>query len=278
MRAFLRTSYPACCSLCATAHAQTTSDAPPKDGVRPKRAGIDRAAHSTCRATSSSATLRTTDHLPGQRRDPLQQLHPHRDQVVCDQTINKLIAAGTCAAEGPDRHSVTRADRIEMTDDFAMLPNCRQPLIGAAVGLSDLDRAREAGAIYATCAHGRRCCAARPCGWRHGLSCNLAFPEQSGHPHGPRDSLEASAGDRAKREAQVGRNILIFSDGTGQAGVLHARRGAQQRLQAVSRHPRLPRQQASTPSCSLRSTTAGSARAPRARRSRSRGFGASTIC
>jgi len=46
----------------------------------------------------------------------------------------------------------------------------------------------------------------------------LAFPEQSGHPPGPRDSLEANAGDRAKREAQVGKNILIFSDGTGQAG------------------------------------------------------------
>ena len=117
MRAFLRTSILLVVLFAQPAHAQSTSDAPPKDSFRP-RAGIDRAAPLYVRGDQLIRdTLNNRIIFQGNVEIRYSNYILTADQVVCDQNINKLIAAGHAQLRDPTG-TVTRADRIEMTDDF----------------------------------------------------------------------------------------------------------------------------------------------------------------
>ena len=117
MRAFLRMSILLVVLFAQPAHAQATSDAPPKDGVRP-RAGIDRAAPLHVQGDQLIRdTFNNRIIFQGNVEIRYNNYILTADQVVCDQNINKLIAAGNAQLRDPTG-TVTRADRIEMTDDF----------------------------------------------------------------------------------------------------------------------------------------------------------------
>ncbi len=117
MRAYLRTSILLVALLAQPAYAQTTLGTPPKDDVRP-RAGIDRAAPLH---VQGDQLIRDTPNnriiFQGNVEIRYNNYILTADQVVCDQNINKLIAAGHAQLRDPTG-TVTWADRIEMTDDF----------------------------------------------------------------------------------------------------------------------------------------------------------------
>jgi lipopolysaccharide assembly outer membrane protein LptD (OstA) len=101
MPAFLRTSILLVAFFAQTAYAQTTTDTPPKDDVRP-RADIDRAAPLY---VQGDQLIRDTPNnriiFQGNVEIRYSNYILTADQVVHDQNINKLIAAGHAQLRDP---------------------------------------------------------------------------------------------------------------------------------------------------------------------------------